>query len=257
MEKTKEIYLYIIRHGETEWNVQRKFQGQLDSQLTKLGKRTLEEVGKELQNIDFQGVYTSNLRRAEESARIIMGKNRNIPKKTLKIKSMEELNEIYFGDWQGLTFEEIKRKYPEECYNYFNNHEKYSSYSFGGEELQAALDRFITGIMKILHYEGRKTKEEVINHKMDTEKFPEEKDNGNSIYTAKKQGSINENRQIYEVDKTDKLNILVVTHGGILGLFMNDIEKKGKKGDFLKKKVIKNGEYRIFSYKNGKFFVEK
>ena len=45
MKKTKEISLYIIRHGETEWNVQKKFQGQLDSQLTKLGKRTLEEVG--------------------------------------------------------------------------------------------------------------------------------------------------------------------------------------------------------------------
>ena len=58
--KDKEILkLYIVRHGETEWNVIKRFQGQLNTPLTEKGMEKLKETGKNLENVLFEEVYTS------------------------------------------------------------------------------------------------------------------------------------------------------------------------------------------------------
>ena len=107
----KELKLYIMRHGETEWNMLEKFQGQLNSALTERGIEKIVKTGKELENVKFKAVYTSELGRTIDTAEIIL-ENNNFEKKKdtekrLKLEKLSELNEIYFGEWQGMDFKEI------------------------------------------------------------------------------------------------------------------------------------------------------
>ena len=206
----KELKLYIVRHGQTEWNVLEKFQGQLNSPLTEEGIEKVGKTGKELKNVEFKAVYTSKLRRTIWTAEIILEKNsfekkKNIERK-LKLEKLSELNEIYFGEWQGMDFKEIFLKYPKEAYNYFYDVKNYCAENVKGEELKDGLERFLSGLKKI-------------------------------------------------VNDNEKGNILIVTHGTVLELFFNYIENK-EADDLDERKLIGNGEYRVFSFKNGKYVME-
>ena len=67
--KDKEILkLYIVRHGETEWNVIKRFQGQLNTPLTEKGIEKLKETGKNIENVLFEEVYTSDRERTVKTA---------------------------------------------------------------------------------------------------------------------------------------------------------------------------------------------
>ena len=206
----KELKLYIVRHGQTEWNVLEKFQGQLNSPLTEEGIEKVGKTGKELKNVEFKAVYTSKLRRTIRTAEIILEKNsfekkKNIERK-LKLEKLSELNEIYFGEWQGMDFKEIFLKYPKEAHNYFYDVKNYCAENVKGEELKDGLERFLSGLKKI-------------------------------------------------VNDNEKGNILIVTHGTVLELFFNYIENK-EADDLDERKLIGNGEYRVFSFKNGKYMME-
>ena len=206
----KELKLYIVRHGQTEWNVLEKFQGQLNSPLTEEGIEKVGKTGKELKNVEFKAVYTSKLRRTIRTAEIILEKNsfekkKNIERK-LKLEKLSELNEIYFGEWQGMDFKEIFLKYPKEAHNYFYDVKNYCAENVKGEELKDGLERFLSGLKKI-------------------------------------------------VNDNEKGNILIVTHGTVLELFFNYIENK-EADDLDERKLIGNGEYRVFSFKNGKYVIE-
>ena len=207
----KEILnLYIVRHGQTEWNVLEKFQGQLNSPLTEKGKDQIRITALILANIDFKAIFTSELERTIETAKILL-ENNNVEKKKnqhekLKLQKLNELNEIYFGKWQGMSFKEIFVKYPEEAHNYFYDVKNYCAKNVKGEELKDGLERFLLGLKKI-------------------------------------------------VNNNEERNILIVTHGTVLELFFNYIENK-EADDLDERKLIGNGEYRIFSYKNGKYFME-
>ena len=117
----KVLKLYIVRHGETEWNVIKRFQGQLNTPLTEKGMEKLRKTGKKLENVLFDEVYTSELGRTVASAEIILNENRGYKNKKRELQKLAELNEVYFGVWQGLTYEEVFLKYPEEGNNYFYN----------------------------------------------------------------------------------------------------------------------------------------
>ena len=68
----EKLKLYIVRHGQTEWNVQEKFQGQLNSPLTEEGKVKIRKTATELADIEFEAVYTSKLGRTVGTAEIIL-----------------------------------------------------------------------------------------------------------------------------------------------------------------------------------------
>lgn len=208
-EMEKELKLYIVRHGQTEWNLVEKFQGQLNSPLTEKGKMKIKETARNLENVVFSAVYTSELGRTIGTAEIILEnnnfeKNKDVNKK-LKLERLAELNEIYFGKWQGLNFKEIFLKYPEEAHNYFYDVKNYCAKNVEGEELNVGLERFLNGLKKI-------------------------------------------------VSKNDGGNILIVTHGTVLELFFNYIENK-EASDLDERKLIGNGEYRVYIYKNGMYIM--
>ena len=200
------LKLYIVRHGETEWNVIKRFQGQLNTPLTEKGIKKLKETGKKLENVLFDEVYTSELGRTVASAEIILNENRGYKNKKRELQKLAELNEVYFGVWQGLTYEEVFLKYPEEGNNYFYNVKNYKAENVEAEKLEDALERFLKGINKILNI-----------HKSG--------------------------------------NILVVTHGTVFEMFINYVENNSI-FDIDERTLMGNGDYKIFSYKDGKFQEE-
>lgn len=103
--------LYIVRHGQTEWNVLEKFQGQLNSPLTEAGIEKVRKTAEELKNVVFSKVYTSQVGRTIGTAEIILEHNKNQIEREdkLELNKLYELNEIYFGEWQGQTFAEIEK----------------------------------------------------------------------------------------------------------------------------------------------------
>ena len=88
--------VYLVRHGETEWNSIRKLQGQTDILLNDYGKELAEITAKALENIQFDYVYSSPLTRAIQTAKIIIG-DRN-----LVINTDDRIKEINFGQCEGV-----------------------------------------------------------------------------------------------------------------------------------------------------------
>lgn len=100
--------IYMVRHGQSVANIEHKYQGQsYDTDLTELGKTQALDVGNKLQTRDIKIIYSSPLKRAQQTADIIA------TKLSLKVFSEDLLKETDHGDWCYLTDEQIKTKWPE------------------------------------------------------------------------------------------------------------------------------------------------
>ena len=100
--------LVIVRHGQSEWNLQNRFTGEVDVDLTDTGRKEAHEAGKELKTIKFDYCFTSVLRRAEETLDIIL---KEINQENIPIKRDKALNERNYGDLQGLNKTETANQY--------------------------------------------------------------------------------------------------------------------------------------------------
>lgn len=116
----------ITRHGQTEWNVQKRMQGQADSPLTELGRQQAEALGNRLNCVDFNAVYCSTLQRTIDTANIIC-KNKGINPIPLA-----SLMEIGIGDWSGKLMTEVESEYPDVADDFWNHPESYIP-ACGGE----------------------------------------------------------------------------------------------------------------------------
>lgn len=97
----------LIRHGQSTWNREHRIQGQLDPPLSNEGRRQAELVGRRLSGRSFAGFYSSDLKRAFETAELIGTAIGARP------QSETSLREIFLGDWEGLRTEEIAERFPE------------------------------------------------------------------------------------------------------------------------------------------------
>ncbi|SDY86009.1 probable phosphoglycerate mutase [Proteiniborus ethanoligenes] len=100
--------LYLLRHGESEWNILNKIQGQKNTNLTDRGIIQAKQAAKRLMHEKIDIIFSSDLNRAFDTAKVI-GEFLN-----LDVNSLKELREISFGVWEGLTTNEIKEKYRNE-----------------------------------------------------------------------------------------------------------------------------------------------
>lgn len=112
--------IYLVRHGQTEWNVQHRFQGHKDSPLTELGIQQAEWLGDALKEDTFDLIYSSTSNRAYHTADIIRGE-RDVP-----IIDCEEFKEINLGVWEGQTQEQIAKSYPQQLDHFWNHPELFS-----------------------------------------------------------------------------------------------------------------------------------
>ena len=99
------VRLLLLRHAESEWNAEGRWQGQTDTPLTERGRRHAAEAGPLLAT--FEMLVSSDLRRARQSAEIIAA-----AAGVETITAEPRLRERYAGPWQGLTLEEIERDWP-------------------------------------------------------------------------------------------------------------------------------------------------
>lgn len=97
----------LVRHGQSTWNQEHRIQGQLDPPLSLEGLRQGDLLGERLAGRRFAGFYTSDLKRAFETAQAIA------PFVGIRPEAMPSLREIYLGEWEGLRTEEIADRFPE------------------------------------------------------------------------------------------------------------------------------------------------
>ena len=138
--------LYVIRHGETSWNVERRLQGRAGADLNENGVRLAEVTARAMKDRPFDLCFTSPLPRAAHTARIILGER--------KIPVIEEprIMEISFGEWEGL------RCAPPEC-SEIPNHgfDAFHSdpYAFvpppGGESIMDVCERTAEFYQELIH----------------------------------------------------------------------------------------------------------
>ncbi len=99
--------LVLIRHGETDWNVEGRYQGQADPPLNARGIAQAQELARRLQDVGLDLLYSSPLRRAQQTAEII-AQALGIP-----LYLEPRLKEIAQGEWETLLVTEIRERYPE------------------------------------------------------------------------------------------------------------------------------------------------
>ena len=97
--------LFIVRHGETDWNTVKRIQGQTDIELNENGVRLAELTAEGLSDTGFDYIFSSPLKRARKTAEIIRGA------RPLPIFEDDRLKEMFFGDYEGTT----KTERPEDC----------------------------------------------------------------------------------------------------------------------------------------------
>jgi broad specificity phosphatase PhoE len=95
----------LIRHGDTDWNVEEIFRGRADIELNETGIKQAELLANYLKDVPVEAVYSSPLKRALRTAEIIAG-SRNI-----NVTPAPELIDFDYGEWQGLSHDAVKDKY--------------------------------------------------------------------------------------------------------------------------------------------------
>lgn len=98
--------ILFVRHGETDWNVERRVQGHTDRPLNATGEAQARALAEELRGERLDAVYASNLSRARETARPVADRL------GLTVEELPELREKHFGTWEGLLDTEIRERFP-------------------------------------------------------------------------------------------------------------------------------------------------
>ena len=134
--------LYLIRHGETEWNVIGRWQGHADISLNDVGRRQAELVANRLraEGVRFDGIYSSDLSRAYHTAWAI-GSAVGVA-----VQLFPPLREIDLGNWSGLTRDDIRQHYPVELALL----EQGQDIPRGGAESNAALTKRVSEAVRAL-----------------------------------------------------------------------------------------------------------
>lgn len=138
--------IYITRHGETQWNSEKRMQGRKNSSLTPKGIKDAEKLKERLASVDFQRIYASPLGRAIETAEIIKGE-RNLP-----VEKAPDFMEMDFGQWEGRNVEEIEEVYGQKYRNFWHAPEKYEP--MGGESFPELFERIDRGLKGLVENEG-------------------------------------------------------------------------------------------------------
>jgi broad specificity phosphatase PhoE len=99
--------LLLARHGQSDWNSARRWQGFADRPLTELGRAQAAELAERLADIALDAVYSSDLKRARKTAATVAHAQ------GLEVTTLPELREVNVGSWQGLTREEAAARFPD------------------------------------------------------------------------------------------------------------------------------------------------
>jgi probable phosphoglycerate mutase len=131
--------ILLARHGETDWNRDGRFQGHADPALNDLGRRQAHELGLRMRGERLDAIWSSDLRRAAETAQHVAGRL------GLKVLNTRGLREMDVGSWSGLTRDEIAERWPTE-------YERWREGGHGwddGERFEAMQRRVVEAVLAI------------------------------------------------------------------------------------------------------------
>lgn len=131
------VELILVRHGETEWNKEFRYQGSSDIPLSEKGINQACLVGEQLRCKRVSRIISSDLQRAVKTAEFIARYH------SLHVEEMEEFRELDFGRWEGLTYEEVRQRYPDDLIKWEQC--PYNFHPTGGESLAEVYKRVIRG----------------------------------------------------------------------------------------------------------------
>lgn len=131
--------IWLIRHGATEWNLHKRAQGQADIALTDRGRAQAKEVAAALSPFQLTGVYSSDLIRSIDTAKVIADEQ------GLELTIDSDFREIDQGEWTGLAVDEIQRRWPD----LWGAARHYSARP-GGETPQQVRARALAGLKRVV-----------------------------------------------------------------------------------------------------------
>ncbi len=135
---TNKTNILLVRHGQTEWNQQHRIQGNQDSALTTLGRKQALKTRQSLEHIKLQQAYVSPLKRARDTAEIILKGG------PLEACVLNDLREIALGPWEGKTRQETILTHPVEHDNFWYNPDAFKLP--GAETFQQLQHRMVTSL---------------------------------------------------------------------------------------------------------------
>lgn len=128
--------LYLARHGETDWNLQNRIQGQTDTSLNEKGRRQAQELAMILkEKHHISSIYSSRQKRAFETAQVV---GRAIG---VQPTVQQGLEEISLGKWEGYTWRQVREQFPDEYQRWYDN--RRYQVPPEGESYQQLLDRLL------------------------------------------------------------------------------------------------------------------
>ncbi|KRG68177.1 histidine phosphatase family protein [Pseudoxanthomonas dokdonensis] len=133
--------ILLARHGETPWNAEGRYQGQIDIPLSPIGEAQAAALGKRLQDLTITRAVASPLSRAQHTARLALGESR-----AGMLGSDIDLQEIAHGEWEGLLASEIHDKDPVRLNAW--REEPDTVLMPGGESLRQVLQRSWQGLVR-------------------------------------------------------------------------------------------------------------
>lgn len=139
--------LLLARHGESDWNRSKRWQGFADRPLTDLGRQQARELADRLDDTELDAVYSSDLQRARETANAVARR------RGLEVKTAADLREVDVGSWSGLTRAEAEARFPEAYARWLRGGEGWED----GESYDQLRDRVVRAIRHIAagHEGGR------------------------------------------------------------------------------------------------------
>jgi len=139
--------IIIARHGQTEWNVGEIFRGRIDIELDETGVKQAELLAEYLSSAKIDAIYSSPLKRSLRTAKAIASYHQ------LEVEIAPGLIDLNYGEWQGLTHQEVKDKYRELYKQWSNNPHKVKMPA--GETLDDVRIRAIGVVDEVItKYEG-------------------------------------------------------------------------------------------------------
>ena len=141
---TAMLRLLLVRHGESVWNEEERIQGQQDIPLSENGRRQAMALGERLRDVKIDACFSSPLKRATETAELILKASGN----SLPIVTLPELMERNFGEWEGKCVAELKVERAKEFARWVTAH--YLPAPPRGESIEELLKRVKKGLERIL-----------------------------------------------------------------------------------------------------------
>ena len=133
--------IILARHGQTEWNVEEVFRGQIDLELNQTGLKQAELLAEYLSGQKIEAVYSSPLKRAFKTAEAVARRHK------LRVEIVNGLTDCDFGQWQGLHLQEVKDKYSQ-LYQQWAESPQLVNLP-GGESLDGVRERALAVVAKV------------------------------------------------------------------------------------------------------------